>query len=130
MEIKCTICKQYTEAEMVTGEVIYPHRKDLYEKKFWQCPVCKGYVGTHPDGKPLGSIVSKEIKKLRIKIHRYLDELWRDFPIMARGQVYKYMSDHLGKPFHTAEIEDVETAKRMLVIAESLNKKAKRKVGL
>lgn len=124
MEIKCCICKQYTQAEQVTGEVIYPH---LFEKKFYQCPVCKGYVGCYPDGRPLGSIVGKEIKKIRRKIHSFIDEIWRDTKAETRGQVYAYMSEHFGKPFHTAEIEDIETAKRMLVIAEDLNYKILRK---
>lgn len=34
-------------AQFVTGEVIYPHRKDLHDKKFYACPPCDAYVGCH-----------------------------------------------------------------------------------
>lgn len=59
MIVYCCNCQDKVEAERVCGNVIYPHRPDLSGKEFYQCPMCKGYVGTHDNsGKPLGCIPS------------------------------------------------------------------------
>lgn len=120
MKIKCTICNEYIIPEEITGEKIYPHRPDLYKLKFMQCKKCKNYVGTHPDGRPLGSIVSKEIKKSRMEIHNNLDQLWKN-NVMKRKEVYSHMRQKLGYEYHTANIETKEEAEKVLTIARELH---------
>lgn len=118
--IECIQCNKTQDCNLVTGKEIYPHRSDLYSKKFYQCPECKGYVGTHPDGRPLGCIVSKEIKNARIKIHSILDPLWKQGH-MKRGQVYAYIKHRLGYHYHTAELKDIETAREVYKIVSKLS---------
>lgn len=45
MTVKCDYCGK--DAELVTGDVIYPHRSDLAPLKFWRCEDCEAYVGCH-----------------------------------------------------------------------------------
>lgn len=87
--MKCPNCK--IELELVSGKVIYPHRLDLHEEKFRQCPKCKIYIGTRPDGTPLGIPVDKETKKWRIKAHSAFDTLWKSKEF-TRTEAYKLLS--------------------------------------
>ena len=78
MLIYCCNCNKEVDCYLTNGEEIYPHRQDLYNLKFYKCPHCGGYVGTHKGKEtPLGVIASTEIKKNRIKIHSLLDPLWK-----------------------------------------------------
>lgn len=73
--------------------------------KAWICdryPACRGSVGTHPDGKPLGTIVDSETKKLRMNVHAVIDPLWKSGK-MKRGWVYSRLSKAIGRPYHTGE---------------------------
>lgn len=66
-------------------------------------PVCRGYVGTHNDGRPLGTIVDKETKQLRMQVHALIDPLWKSGQY-RRGEVYRKIADALGKSsYHTGE---------------------------
>lgn len=110
----CYICNKTIDVELVTGKEIYPHRKDLYPLKFYQCQFCQGYVGVHKGTlKPLGYIVSNKIKKARMKIHDIIDPIWKNKK-MKRKEVYKKISNHIGKKFHTAEIKTIDEADEIL----------------
>lgn len=59
-------------------------------------PSCRGSVGVHPDGKPLGTIPDAETKKLRIKVHALIDPLWKEATNgrpkkRNRGSVYGWL---------------------------------------
>ena len=64
MTVLCDYCGG--AAKLVGGEVIYPHRPDLAELKFWHCAPCRAYVGCHRKNKkhgqdgmqPLGRLAS------------------------------------------------------------------------
>ena len=72
------------------------------------CEDCKGYVGCHNDGRPLGTIVDKETKQLRMKVHAIIDPLWKSKKY-KRKTVYKRIAEALGvNSFHTGEC-DAET---------------------
>lgn len=47
MKIYCCDCKKEINAELTSGGVIYPHRDDLKKLPFWECSICKNYVGCH-----------------------------------------------------------------------------------
>lgn len=99
---------------MLTGKEIYPHRPDLFGKQLWKCNNCGGYVGCHPNtDKPLGSIVAKEVKQLRIRIHNKIDPLWKNNRA-KRKEVYKALSDWLGYTYHTGNINTSTDASRLL----------------
>lgn len=74
----CTYCEGIKPV-LVKGDVIYPHRKDLYQLNFYQCPECEAYCGTHKGTtKPLGTTANGTLRQLRSKCHRKFDPLWRD----------------------------------------------------
>lgn len=77
----------------------------------WMCtrfPECDGYVGTHPDDSPLGTLVDNETKQLRMQIHRIIDPLWQnqDRPKhKARGSVYGWLKRITGlEAYHTGSL--------------------------
>ena len=75
-EVQCPYC--YKLASLVSGEVIYPHRIDLFDKKFWSCKKCEAYVGCHEKTTlPLGSLANQTLRSLRSKCHQLFDPLWR-----------------------------------------------------
>lgn len=63
----------------------------------WICsrwPECRGSVGAHPDGKPLGTVPSDEDKKWRSLLHAQIDPLWQNqqrSKKRARGSVYGWL---------------------------------------
>jgi len=76
----CTHCGQI--AVLVTGETIYPHRPDLWERYFWQCTSCEAWVGTHKGTqRSLGFPANKELRRARTMLHeRMVDPLWENAP--------------------------------------------------
>jgi hypothetical protein len=96
----CPFCKR--AAELVGGLVIYPHRPDLDEKKFWRCAPCGAYVGCHPGTtNPLGTLADAETRKERSATHAVFDPIWREQRIVAgrlwrRGELYGWLATSLG----------------------------------
>ena len=110
--IFCVNCNKDVEANLVTGEIIYPHRIDLYSLKFYQCPVCKNYVGVHKGTiKPLGCIPTPELKQARIKVHNKLDYLWKSKKY-KRHEIYKSLSDYFGYRYHNGHTKSVDECKK------------------
>lgn len=117
MNIFCCTCNKDVEAILVYGTDCYPHRKDLSSLKFYQCPVCKNFVGTHKGtDRPLGVIASAEIKKERMKIHDIIDPLWKMQKI-PRKEIYRQISSRLGYEYHTANLKTVEDCRKVYSIA-------------
>ena len=71
--------------------------------------------------KPLGIIPSPRIKKARNEIHKILDPLWKNGKY-TRTELYKMISIHIGYNYHTAEIRDIEIAKKVYLFLKFLNK--------
>lgn len=80
---------------------VYKDSKELYHGHSygmrWICsrfPDCKGSVGAHPDGKPLGTVPNDEDKKYRSMVHAQIDPLWQNqqrSKKKARGSVYGWL---------------------------------------
>lgn len=108
MRVKCDYCGE--NAKLVGGDVIYPHRKDLYHLNFWKCPDCVDtYVGCHrndarvdgviSNGKlPLGRLANANLRKAKSKAHAAFDPIWRDSPTITRGEAYKMLAAYLQIP--------------------------------
>lgn len=110
----CCGCEKYVKPSLVNGRTVYPHRKDLFKLPFWRCDDCGNFVGCHHKTRkpttPLGCIPTKAIKKLRMEIHnKYLDPLYMEYG-KDRKAIYKYISDRIGKPYHTGEIKSEDEA--------------------
>lgn len=88
----CHYCNK--SVELVTGEVIYPHRPDLYAKKFWLCKPCKAYCGCHGEtDKPLGTVATANLRRLRSQCHALFDPLWKVKRKSSRGGCYRWLSE-------------------------------------
>lgn len=92
----CSNC--IMEAELVTGEVIYPHRPDLSKLYFWKCDSCGAFVGTHRNSKahaPLGTLADAETRRARSAAHAAFDPIWKSKK-MSRSKAYKWLADQMG----------------------------------
>lgn len=125
--IYCCGCKKEVYARLTSGREIYPHRDDLYDLPFWKCEECGCYVGCHHKTsertKPLGNMPTKEIRAVRMAIHRILDPMWMNAGrgkdrMIARARIYNKISSEIGYQYHTGEIKTVEEAKRVYRIVE------------
>lgn len=128
-EIYCCGCGKNVTARLTTGVEIYPSRDDLHLLPFWKCDTCKNYVGCHhkvksDPTKPLGNIPTKAISDARKHIHKLIDPLWRNHAetFRARGWIYRWLSQKIGRPYHTAEIASVEEAREIYAIARTIKK--------
>ena len=114
MVIYCCSCSKEINARLTDGKEIYPHRTDLHSLPFWKCDDCKNFVGCHHKTKdrtkPLGCIPTKELKNARQHIHAILDPIWKNGKI-SRVDIYKMISKHIGREYHTAEIRTIEEAR-------------------
>jgi len=118
--------------EFVTGEAIYPHRPDLFYKKFYLCKPCDAFVGCHAaadkDGKggsgdgtvPLGRLANAELRKYKMAAHTALDFLWQGGK-MSRGKAYRLLARKLSLYPDECHIGmfDVDTCKRVIEICKT-----------
>lgn len=124
MEVTCPYCGD--QAKLVTGAVIYSHRPDLHEKKFWQCAPCGAYVGCHKPNKghgdgtrPLGRLANAELRAAKISAHACFDPIWV-MGEMARAQAYKWLASGLGIETKNCHIGmfDVEMCKKVVALCK------------
>lgn len=105
----CPYCR--TPSALVTGAVVYPHRRDLYELSFYQCLPCDARVGCHPGTKaPLGRLANAELRALRSQAHAALDPKWQTGG-MTRSAAYAWLAKELQTPdgrVHIGEMNEAE----------------------
>lgn len=117
IEVFCTYCKT-TKADLVTGDVVYPHRADLAALYFWLCPDCGAFVGTHKNSeehKPLGTLADKATRNARKRAHAVFDPMWKDGHMGSRVSAYAWLQDVLGLSKQACHISkfDEETCARV-----------------
>ncbi len=116
----CDYCGQ--RAELVGGYRVYPHRRDLYDKKFWVCEPCRAHVGCHQDsdGVPLGRLANAELRAAKRLAHAAFDPLWRDYG-MKRAEAYEWLAGALEIAARDCHIGmfDVETCRRVVGLCNS-----------
>jgi hypothetical protein len=96
MSVTCPYCGE--AAQLVGGDVIYPHRPDLYALKFWHCQPCDAWTGTHANSrehKPKGRLANAELRRARIDAHAAFDPLWKSGR-MKRTDAYEWLRERLG----------------------------------
>lgn len=119
-DLLCPYCG--TKTQLVGGDVIYPHRPDLYEKKFWKCTNCPdSYVGCHPGTEtPLGRLANTELRKAKMAAHATFDPIWKK-GVMTRKEAYAWLSSMLG--IHPDDCHmgmfDVDTCSRVVAACNS-----------
>jgi hypothetical protein len=118
--IWCCACDADIEAIHRTGAEIYPRRPDLAHKRFWQCVACANYVGCHGGGyKPLGNIPTPALRQARGHIHALLDPIWKSGR-MARSEIYRRISEKIGREYHTGEIKTLDDARAVYRIVKDI----------
>lgn len=104
MLMRSVTCECGALAELNTGERVYPHRQDLWHKRFWVCPADGWRVGCHGETTaPLGTPASPATQRARRSAHELFDELWRRkmrrdscSKKSARGAGYRWLASELG----------------------------------
>ena len=120
--ILCDYCQQ--PARLVGGETLYPHRRDLYARKFYHCAPCSAWVGCHPGTtKPLGRLADRELRTAKQEAHAAFDPFWRKSG-MKRNHAYGWLAKQLGIKREQCHIGmmDVETCRRVVVICNAAAK--------
>ena len=117
----CPYCGSFSK--MVGGDVIYPHREDLFEKNFYLCAPCDAYVGIHVGTtKPLGRLANKSLREAKKAAHAAFDPLWRSGS-MKRASAYKWLAQQLGIDGRDCHIGmfDVATCYRVIEVCEEVS---------
>jgi hypothetical protein len=105
-------------ADLVSGEVIYPHRHCLWGKMFWRCEPCKAWVGCHPGTiTPLGTLANAELRHMRNRAHEAFDPIW-DSGQLARTQAYHWLANRMGMRKEDVRIGQFNLAQCQRVIDE------------
>lgn len=116
----CPYCNNL--AELVNGEIVYPHRKDLYEKLFYICKPCDAYVGVHVNTtNPLGRLANAKLRHYKKKAHEAFDPLWKN-SYMSRKEAYKWLAKKLNIPAKDCHIGMFNIAQCKRVIYFSKHK--------
>lgn len=116
--IKSVDCHCGLKAELVGGQEIYPHRKDLYSLIFYKCS-CGSYVGCHKGTtRPLGTPASYEVRKARSAAHRAFDPLWRNAynSKMERARCYKMLAAYMDIASNDCHIGSFDVAQCDIVL--------------
>lgn len=92
----CPYCGGVVES--TTGEHLYPHRKDLWRKRFFVCWPCDAYVGCHAKtGEPFGTLADAETRQARGWAHKAIDKLWGKGKL-KRETVYAWLAREMHLP--------------------------------
>lgn len=88
---------------------------------FYGCtryPACRGCVGAHPDGSPVGTPADAATRRARHLTHELFDKLWRG-GYMSRKGAYAWMQEVLNMSIDEAHIGqfDIPTCRRLYVLA-------------
>jgi hypothetical protein len=108
-------------AELVHGDVVYPHRPDLSGKLFYRCAPCGAYVGCHPGTKkPLGVLANAELRRVRSEAHAVFDPKWRSGAWGSRHEAYAKLAMLLGIATDNCHIGgfDVDTCKKVIALCK------------
>ena len=72
----------------------------------WPVTRCKGSIGCHPDGRPLGIPADAETRNMRQVAHVFFDRLWTRWPT-SRKEAYELMQRRMGmtEELHIANLQ-------------------------
>lgn len=132
--VKCDYCGR--QAELVAGDVIYPHRPDLFEKRFWRCVPCDAFVGCHAPGngygdgtRPLGRLANAELRRAKMRAHAAFDPLWKAKG-MRRREAYAWLAEQLSIEFDQCHIGMFDVNRCHEVVAIVSNQRFGRAKGI
>lgn len=77
-----------------------------FKRPFYGCaryPECKGTLGAHKDGSPLGRPTDQAGREARKRAHAAFDQIWKD-KVLDRSKCYEWMQTAMGLPKSEAHI--------------------------
>lgn len=91
-----------------------------YKRPFYGCkrfPECRGTLGAHKDGRPLGVPTNREGREARQRAHHAFDQIWKD-KVMSRDEAYTWLQKAMGLSREKAHIAMMtkEECERLLKI--------------
>lgn len=106
----CPYCDQ--EAPWTDNALVYGKRYGKSYMCYW-CKDCDAYVGCHNNTRdPLGTMANKELRQMRMKVHRLIDPLWKEKG-WRRAKVYSKLNDFFGYHVHMGG-SDMNVCKKIL----------------
>lgn len=131
--VECPYCNR--PAPLVSGLEVYPHRRDLWPKKFYLCKPCDAWVGCHPpasaegggqgDGTvPLGRLANAELRAAKQAAHAAFDPLWKS-GLMRRRKAYGWLAKQLDIPVQECHIGMFDVPQCNRVVAHALAYRSK-----
>jgi hypothetical protein len=102
----------------------------------WECGGgCDAYVGTHPDGSPVGRLANKALRQLKMKVHARFDHLWQDFRTAypdanrssgkmkkaMRGRAYAWLAEQMQIEIdecHVGKFDDAQCEQAIRILDE------------
>lgn len=125
------------ESVPVGGDVIYPHRRDLFSLRFWRCP-CGAYVGCHKNtnDQPKGRPAKSETHKARIAAHASFDPIWKAKSEATglemnecRKRAYRWLGQEMGlapEDVHIGWMNAADCA-RVITLCDGIREAARRR---
>ena len=134
IDLYCVECGKDVSTIVQSGEVIYPHRPDLADTVYLQCPHCKNFVGADKLGsndslrswqrRHEGKVIpNAEVKEWRRKIHALVDPCWES-GLISRKEVYQRLSKAVGGNFHNASLRSKEVYEKAHKAAKKIRREA------
>ncbi len=108
MQVKAPTCPTcQATAELVDSAVVYGKSYG----PLWLCPTpaCDSYVGTHPDGTPLGTMAGPMLRRARRLAHDAFDSWWQ-WNGLRRKDAYTILRWQMGVG-HIAHMNEQQCAK-------------------
>jgi hypothetical protein len=104
-----------------------PTSRHVYKEDFgpvWQCLPCLAWVQCHPQTSvALGTPARRELRQLRLRVHQYMDELWRYGDKGDRTQrrtlTYMKLAEKMGIPFqecHVGQFNEVRCLQALEIL--------------
>lgn len=127
------------ESMPVGGEVIYPHREDLWGLRFWLCP-CGARCECHKNTKdqPKGRPAHHSTREARIRAHAAFDPIWkavstRDGVDMttARRRGYQWLGREMGlsgEEMHIGYLNEAD-CNRVIALCDGIREAARRRAS-
>lgn len=114
--VTCPYCGK--NCELVSGDVIYPHRPDLVVNNYWRCAPCEAYVGCHKAGNwtyvngeriesdgtvPFGTPANAELRAKRQEVHGIFDAFWKARNL-TRTKAYTKLAQQMRRHVDTCHV--------------------------
>lgn len=116
-KVYCLKCKNFMKASLVTGADVEPSMINGRGNFFYQCPVCKGYVGCHKNAnsrtEPLGVIPSEQVRLARGRVYNAICIVAKHHDCKV-AVVYKKLAQKMGRRMTIANIRSGDEALKIL----------------